>query len=239
MDAALLAALMVIDNVLRHEPGNPPYAPPMVRELLARPLEARDAETIFRRTVPAALVDGIVTPAPQEPRDFKELLSGYTRELAEFQKDLLLAVQPFDHGSIQRRLDDGLVSADQLLRAGAAVDAAKLEQVNARFIEATLRFAHAARQATGFPAQASTFESPIGLVSIGTTGNDRHGPEAALIVDPGGDDVYERRPAVGGAVSIIIDFGGNDRYVGSDLALGGLSAIVESPPSAKIGRAHV
>jgi hypothetical protein len=58
-------------------------------------------------------------------------------------------------------------------------------------------------------------------------GNDRHGPDAALIVDPGGDDVYERRPATGGAISVIIDLGGNDRYTGSDIAVRGLSAIVD------------
>ena len=227
MDAALLAALMVIDNVLRHEPGNPPYAPPMVRELLAQPREALDAESIFRRAVPAALVDQVNHPPQAPSRPFPDLLDAYIGELKAIQLDFHAAVQPFDELALVRRLDDGLVSADQLLRAGAAVDAAKLERVNARFVEATLRFAHAARKATRFPEHAVQIDSPIGLISIGTLGNDRHGPEAALIVDPGGDDIYERRPATGGAISVIVDLGGNDRYAGSDVAVRGLSAIVD------------
>jgi hypothetical protein len=57
-------------------------------------------------------------------------------------------------------------------------------------------------------------------------GADRHGP-AALIVDPGGDDVYERAPASGGAISVIVDLGGNDRYGGSDFVVRGLSALFD------------
>ncbi len=61
---------------------------------------------------------------------------------------------------------------------------------------------------------------------IGSRGADRHAP-AALIVDPGGDDVYERAPASGGAISVIVDLGGNDRYGGSDVAVRGLSALFD------------
>ena len=46
--------LGVIDNILSHE-GPPPPSPPIVRELLAEPLEAMDARAIFERTVPEAL----------------------------------------------------------------------------------------------------------------------------------------------------------------------------------------
>jgi hypothetical protein len=70
-------------------------------------------------------------------------------------------------------------------------------------------------------------ESAIGTVVIGGRGADRHGPEAALIVDPGGDDVYERAPARAGGFSIIVDVGGNDRYAGSDLAERAYSALVD------------
>src|SRR3990172_9179562 len=103
MEAALLAALLVIDNVLSHEGPPPPHEAPILR-----------------------------------------------------------------------RLDEGLMSADQLLRVAAAVDAVRLDSVNAKFIDATLRFAQAARSATGFPAQAFQFDSPIGIVSIGSAGDDRH-----------------------------------------------------------------
>ena len=227
MDAALLAALLVIDNVLAHEGPPPPQAPAMVRELLAHPLEAKDVETLFRRAVPAVLVETVNRPAEVKLKVFIDILSLYINELSDIRKELHESIAPFDEAPILRRLDDGLPSADQLLRVAAAVDAARLEKVSAGFVEATLRFAQAARTATGFPARAMQFDSPIGIVSIGTAGNDRHGPEAALIVDPAGDDVYERRPATGGAVSIIVDLGGNDRYTGSDIAVRGLSAIVD------------
>ena len=227
MEAALLAALLVIDNVLSHEGPPPPHAPAMVRELLAHPLEAQDAETLFLRAVPAALVEFVQRPPQAESMVFNELLSLYINELSNTHKELQEAIKPFDEAPILRRLDEGLMSADQLLRVAAAVDAVRLESVNAKFIDATLRFAQAARSATGFPAQAFQFDSPIGIVSIGSAGNDRHGPEAALIVDPGGDDVYERRPATGGAVLVIVDLGGSDLYTGGDVAVHGLSAIVD------------
>lgn len=74
---------------------------------------------------------------------------------------------------------------------------------------------------------AAVIESALGLVSIGGTGNDRHGPQAALIVDPGGDDHYERNPATRGAISVIVDLGGDDRYAGRDVAIRSFSAIVD------------
>lgn len=227
MEAALLAALLVIDNVLVHEGPPPPHAPAMVRELLAHPLEAQDAETLFRRAVPASLVEFMQRPPRAEPWVLNEVISLYINELNNIHQELQQTIKPFDETPLLRRLDEGLMSADQLLHVAGAVDAARLEKVNFRFIDATLRFAHAARSATGFPEQAMLFDSPIGLVSIGTPGNDRHGPEAALVVDPGGDDAYERRPAIGGAFSVIVDLGGNDRYAGSDVAVRGLSAIVD------------
>src|SRR5258706_3832618 len=229
MDAALLAALMVIDNVLSHEPGNspytPPYAPPMVRELLAHPREAQDAETIFRHAVPAPLIGLVTQPERLAPRPFRQLLDGYVYDLQAIQQRFQRAVAPFDEGPLLRRLQVGLASADQLLQAGAGVNALQLELTQSEFILATLRFAQSLRIATDFPAQAMQFDSPIGLVSIGTSGNDRHGPEAALIIDPGGDDIYERRPASGGAISVIVDPGGTDPFTVSDIPRHGILAI--------------
>lgn len=224
MDPFLAGSLLVLGNILAHEAPPPPHAPPVVRELLSRPREALDAENFFLAAVPRELMG---SPENSSRRDFQSLMHEYVEELSGIQKSFHDAVQPFDDAALLRRLNDGLPSADQLLRAGAAVDAAKLKAVTGRFLEATLRFAHAARQATGFPAQGLRFESPLGLVVVGSAGNDRHGPEAALIVDPGGDDVYERRPATGGAVSVIVDLGGNDTYTGSDAAVRGLSALVD------------
>src|SRR5258706_12212175 len=190
MDAGLLAALMVIDNVLSHEPGispyTPPYAPPMVRELLAHPRDAQDAETIFRHAVPAPLIGLVNQPERMAPRPFRELLDGYLYDLQAIQQRFQRAVAPFDEGPLLRRLQVGLASADQLLQAGAGVNALQLELTQSEFILATLRFAQSLRVATDFPTQAMQLDSPIGLISIGTAGNQRHRPAAALIIDPRG-----------------------------------------------------
>jgi hypothetical protein len=219
-------ALLVIDNLLRHGPAAPRAAPGLVLELLARPLAAADASELFRRSVPGALT-GFAQQASPVKTSFEELLQTYLAELAEAQRMLRGASKPFDEEALLRQLAEGLPSSAALLAVADALDTAQLERANLLFIEATSRFVTGLRQVRDSPSQPQTLQSVIGTVSIGTHANDRHGPGAALIVDPGGDDVYERAPARAGAVSVIVDLGGNDEYRGSDLALRGLSAIVD------------
>lgn len=209
-------ALRVIDNLLEHGSSAPPATPRLVRELLARPLDAADAARIFREAVPPSLAG--LERAPAGP--FEDLLKEYLAELAEAQRLLRAGIRPWDDDALLRALAEGLPSSAHLLALGDV----RIEQANALFIEATARFASRVRDV---PLQPGSFESAIGTVVIGTRGNDRHGPGAALIIDPGGDDVYERAPARGGTVSVIVDLAGNDRYEGSDVAIGALSAIVE------------
>jgi hypothetical protein len=47
--------LGVMDNMLKHEAPSASHAPPLVFELLARPLVAADAAALFERSVPAEL----------------------------------------------------------------------------------------------------------------------------------------------------------------------------------------
>lgn len=218
-------ALLVIDNLLRHGPPAPRATPALVRKLLARPLDAADAAALFRRTVPQALA---ALASPADGRDsFDHLLKAYLEELAEAQRLLRAASAELPEEPILRALEQGLPFPRELLAIADAVDTAQLERANLLFIDATARFARQVRTAEGWPKEGRTFKAAIGAVVIGTRGNDRHGPDAALIIDPGGDDVYERAPARGGAVSVIIDLAGNDEYRGRDLALRGLSAIVD------------
>lgn len=213
-------ALLVIDNLLRHGPPAPRAAPPLVLELLARPLDSVDAPTLFRKTVPASLGN---LEAASRNASLEELLKAYLDELAEARRLLRAATPDLEEFPFYR----GLPIPDQLLVLGEAIDAAQLERANLAFIDSTVRFAKELRNAAGLPSAPRTFRTAIGTVVIGTRGSDRHGPDAALIVDPGGDDVYERAPARGGAVSVIVDLGGNDEYRGSDLVVRGLSAIVD------------
>src|SRR6185295_20092578 len=120
-----------------------PSSPPMVRELLAHPREAQDAEAIFRSALPVPLVELVNRPEPAAPRPFMALVNGYVEDLAAIQKRLQAAVAPFDDGPLLRRLDDGLPSADQLLRVGAGVNVLQLEITKAEFTLVTLRFAQA------------------------------------------------------------------------------------------------
>ncbi len=90
-------ALSVIDNVIRHDGKPPPAAPPIVRELLAEPLAAADAASLFDRAVPGALrrfvdevsveaVAPLDTDASRIP--LRELLDPYLGALAEAQRVL-------------------------------------------------------------------------------------------------------------------------------------------------------
>jgi hypothetical protein len=217
-------ALLVIDNLLAHGPPPPPAAPPLVLGLLARPSAAADAGAIFEKVVPASLASLHESPSGVA---FDELLQAYIAELAQAQRALRAAMRPFDDEPLLRELALGLPSAAQLLAVADATDQAQLERANLLFIEATARFVRRLGAAADLPAEGRTFQSAIGTVAIGTRGNDRHGAQAALIIDPGGDDAYERAPARNGAVSVIIDLGGNDEYRGDDVALRALSAIVD------------
>jgi hypothetical protein len=221
--------LQLIDNVLRHDGPPPRAAPPLVRELLADPLAAADAETLFRRAVPSGVAALATELKTQRPRPFAEALSWYIDRLAEAQEGLRAATSgaAIDEAALIGRLEQRMLSADLLLGVADAVDREALERVAVQFMEATVEFARAARAATDFPATATRFDSSIGIVSIGTRGNDHHGADAALIVDPGGDDHYTRKPLRGGGIAVIVDLGGNDTYAGSDLVVRGLSAIVD------------
>ena len=206
-------ALRVIGNLLEHGSPAPPATPRLVRELLERPLEAIDAARIFRASVPPALLS-----LDRDPGD--EALETYIADLAQAQRLLRAGLHPFDDEALLRSLSEGLPASAQLLSLADV----RIEQASALFVEATARFASRVKHSSMTPGP---FQSAIGTVVIGTPGNDRHGPGAALIIDPGGDDVYERVPARNGAVSVIVDLGGNDRYSGSDVAIGALSAIID------------
>jgi hypothetical protein len=233
-------ALSVIDNTVRHEAQHPPPGSlPILRELLAQPPVAADAGTLFARTVPGALrrlVDEASREAqPARPRDpvaIRDLLDPYLEDLAKAQA--LLRSTPrgaqIDAQTAIRELGSHLPSRNALQAIGASIDRAALDRASNMFLTATARFVRSLRAAAGrieFQDEAVRFNSATGVVSIGTRRDDVHGPDASVIVDPGGNDVYERTPAIGGAISVIVDLGGDDRYRGSDLVVQGLSVIVD------------
>jgi hypothetical protein len=206
--------LAIIDNTLRHEAPAPRFAHPLVRELLARPMDARDAGAIFDRVVPRPVLAAATMQPPPPAQPFEALLAAYVGELALARAELLAATgnAPFDEAALLADLTaNGHPSVDRLLGVAAATDLDGLAVANERFISATVRFASALRSATDLPAETTRFDTAVGTIIIGARG----------------DDVYELKPATGGNVSVIIDLGGNDTYNGSDVAVRGFSAIVD------------
>jgi hypothetical protein len=211
---AFAALLLVVDNTLRHEAPPPRTAPPIVRELLARPHEALDAAAIFDRLVPRPLLDAAAPAPAPAAQPFARLLAAYVAELAVAREELLIATgnAPIDEAALRADLEKhGHPSADRLLQVAAAVDLDGLAVANERFIAATLRFARAVSVATDVPTETTRIETAVGTIVIGSRG----------------DDVHELAPATNGAISVVIDLGGNDTYRGADFALRGFSAIVD------------
>jgi hypothetical protein len=191
---------------------------------------------MFARAVPASLArfvaSGAAAAAPGGEVDIRDLLEPYLRDLAEAQRVQRAALGgvTLDTATVLGEMRKELPAPAWLGPLAQAADTAELQRAANLFLGATLRFTEVLRVHAGrirFPAQPERFESAVGIVQIGSAGDDEHGPEAAVIVDPGGNDRYRRVPATGGAVSVIVDFGGDDQYEGSDLALHGLSAIVD------------
>jgi hypothetical protein len=213
------APWQVIDNVLTHEPPAP-HVPATVRALLARPLHAREAAPVFDAAVPEAL-RRLAEPASALPGPLEPHLAA----LAEAQRALRGARRgaPVDAGALLLELESAPPSAAAQRQLAAGYDPQALERATALFLQAVAGLARA-RPALQGPAR---FDSPVGTVSVGTPGDDEHGPEAAVILDPGGNDTYERAPVTGDGVSVIVDYGGDDDYRGSDVAIQGLSAILD------------
>src|SRR5436190_5796267 len=200
-------ALRLIDNVLTHEFTIPPLTPPLVLEVLRNPLTAVDAAMLFDRAVPADLRAFADLAPAGGAQPFDSLLDAYIAELANAQAELMAAVGNLDEAGLLRELPTGIAS-ERLISLAAAVDGERLALARRLFLDATARFVRALR-APGmrFPPP-QRFQSAIGLVVIGSPDADRHPADAALIIDPAGDDVYERAPAMRGATPVVTDLDG-------------------------------
>lgn len=225
LDARGLGAdgLRIISNVLEHDGRTPPRTPALVSQVLRDPLAATDASALFNASIPPDVLQLAAVPAGAST-DFNAALDRYIEKLAEAQAELMAAVAPFDEDALLQSLGEG-IPVPYLAALHRAVDLERLATARAAFLIGTRQFVAEVRSARFPPPQR--FESAIGSVVIGGPGADRHASGTALIIDPGGDDVYERAPAKGGAISVVIDLAGNDRYEGRDIAVHALSAIFD------------
>ncbi|HJL42798.1 MAG TPA: Ig-like domain-containing protein [Myxococcales bacterium LLY-WYZ-16_1] len=112
-------------------------------------------------------------------------------------------------------VSEPLASLDVLARVGDELDLASVNRAAQRVMAATE--ALAALGDTPLPPISLEVETPLGALVI-RPGDEDHTqvPEGALLVlDGGGDDVYDGQVAStadGRAVSVLLDLGGDDRY---------------------------
>lgn len=120
-----------------------------------------------------------------------------------------------------RQLDGTAVSLAWLEEA-KKVDRALLLSALQDLRAAAEPLALAVEQASVWPEAPVRMESTRGVIVIGTKGNDHYDSAALLILDPGGDDVYEAPAGVanglqGLPVATLIDLAGEDTYRSREL----------------------
>lgn len=124
------------------------------------------------------------------------------------------------------------------IQRAAAIQLDPLLSAARRLYEAAVTCKDKADVWKNWPSHPIEFETEQGVVRIGTMGADRHGRPAAILIDPGGDDVYLSPAGTangldGRPVSVILDLGGDDRYHGPGLlapgaALFGVSILLDA-----------
>lgn len=110
---------------------------------------------------------------------------------------------------IKAARDQEMQACDVLARADRALEVLLAEASNSAWPQPHVKT----------PGVAAEVKTPFGLVAVGETGPNRWDCDAnkyALIIDIGGDDIYEGYVAApsgpGNPISVIYDLGGNDHY---------------------------
>ncbi len=128
-------------------------------------------------------------------------------------------------------------AADGGLDLVEKVDLALLVSAGLRAEEIVSDFVTSLAAVEEWPTAVLIIETGLGLVVIGTEGNDRYHDAALLVVDPAGDDDYEQDVGAanglqGRMISVVVDLAGSDRYrsdslLGAGAALQGVSVVVD------------
>lgn len=139
-------------------------------------------------------------------RDYRAVFSSATARVAPHlaQRGLLDLVHPDS--------TLGASAVDGLLSSGRSVNVRILLSVAGDLLE------WAVERIERPVGAKTTFVTPFGRITIGSTGDDVYDEPHALIVDPGGNDIYRGCAGVSTdrcLVSVAIDLGGNDVYEGA------------------------
>ena len=106
----------------------------------------------------------------------------------------------------------GTVNLDVLYRG--AIDLARVVDESADSLGAGV---------SAVPPLHHEWDSPVGRIAVGGSGDDVYSGSYALVVDAGGNDVYRGAGGTSGreGVSVVIDLAGDDRYLAADSLLAG------------------
>lgn len=76
---------------------------------------------------------------------------------------------------------------------------------------------------TAWPEKTTSFETPLGRITVGSAKNDEHSDDGLLILEPAGNDIYSggARPFSRDRLSAIVDLEGADTYSGRGIAAPG------------------
>lgn len=91
-----------------------------------------------------------------------------------------------------------------------------------RFEAAVLALSEAAAVIDEWPDQPVDLDTPLGVIRVGTRGDDRHTGAALLVLDPAGADVYGGEAGtanrlLGSGLAAVIDLAGDDHYAHAGL----------------------
>ena len=226
----------IIENILTHRvEGYPTIVNPHVRELLAKPLLTINANEFSFLSGTANNNNKVSTnwEAPEDlPRGLREFLSQYIYRLLKIRQLVL------DSGTISccefENLLKEITSAGhfypELKKLLALLDQNNLEKAIAHFVsfnEWSIKEINRLDLSRLLVIAPTSFNSPIGEISIYGVQDNSHVTGPGLIFDLGGNDEYRRSVTNSGEISVIIDISGDDSYNGLDTSLGGVTVLTD------------
>ena len=118
------------------------------------------------------------------------------------------------------------------------VDRSQLYSAGKILQQALITFEEKMKNVSVWPPERITFNTPLGTVVIGSTSADRYRKPYALIVEPGGEDVYTEASGSanglrGQRIAVVVDLDGSDSYVssgflGAGVGLMGCGVVLDS-----------
>jgi len=149
-------------------------------------------------------------------RDISEEEAEFLRENNETQSDMLSLLKNAitERMNIFPNLDIFYSESDKLSMITQKVDTEEMVRAGLFLLE-SVRYSLPVMEKYGGTYTGTVFEDPSGLIVVGGGGENAYAGNHSLIIDLGGNDVYNIRAAGCGGTSLILDVSGNDHYQGT------------------------